>query len=97
MQKAFAQMKSVLMIADAFMSYPNHNKPFDIETDLSDYQMGAVIKQDGCPVAWWLLKLTGTQKNRNNWKITFIHNYGSKRIITMLLGAKLTIFTDLKN
>ena len=70
MQKAFEQMKSVL-IADAFMAYPNHNKPFEIETDASDYQMGAVIKQDNQPVAYWSRKLTGAQKTILQWKKNF--------------------------
>ena len=44
--KAFNHMKT-LMVEDALLVWPDHNQPFDIETDASNYQLGAVIKQYG--------------------------------------------------
>ena len=45
MDNAFKQMTAILS-AEALMAYPNHDKPFHIYTDASDYHMGAVIIQD---------------------------------------------------
>ena len=43
------------------LAYPDFSKRFDIHTDSSDYQLGAVISQEGKPIAFYSRKLSGAQ------------------------------------
>ena len=60
--KSFNEMKAILA-ADAMNTYPDLNRPFDVYTDSSGYQLGAAILQNGRPVAYWSKKLTSAQMN----------------------------------
>jgi hypothetical protein len=86
------------MAADVFCAYPDHNKPFHIFTNASNYQLGACIMQDDIPVAEYSKKLNSAQMNYATIDekllcvIATIHEFRS-----MLLGAELHIHTDHKN
>ena len=97
-QQAFDTAKAV-MAKQAFLAYPDHNKPFHVFCDASDLQLGAAIIQDKKPVAFFSRKLNAAQRN---------YTVGEKELLSivetlkeyrsMLYGCKeLHIYTDHKN
>ena len=55
-------MKAI-MSSESLLRYSDHNLPFDIETDASDYKLGGVITQGGHPVVFYTRKLHSAQAN----------------------------------
>jgi hypothetical protein len=49
------------MSREVLLAYPDFNKPFIIHTDVSKTQLGAVISQNGCPIAFYSHKLNPAQ------------------------------------
>ena len=61
-KESFEEIKRVCA-KDALLHYPDFNDVFEIHTDSSNYQMGAIISQKGRPIAYWSKKLSETQQN----------------------------------
>ena len=96
-EQAFLTMKAMIA-ADAMSYYPDLNKPFEIYTDASEYQMGAAINQDGHPIAYWSKKLTNSQRGYNTTEkellavVMYMNDYHD-----ILFGGVINIYTDHKN
>ena len=60
-ESSFQQMKK-LVSGDVLLRFPDHSKPFQIYTDASKYQLGATIKQDNKPIAYFSKKLNPAQR-----------------------------------
>jgi hypothetical protein len=58
-QNAFDTMKRI-MARETILAYPNFEL-FEIHTDASAYQLGAIISQNGKPIAFYSQKSTPTQ------------------------------------
>ena len=59
-QKNFDLIKHIIA-KEVLLAYPNFNNRFDIHTDASQTQLGAVISQDNKPIAFYSRKLNPAQ------------------------------------
>ncbi len=67
-QQAFDNVKATIA-KDVVLAYPDFTKPFEIYTDASTMQLGAVITQDNRPIAFFNRKLSETQTKYSVTKI----------------------------
>jgi hypothetical protein len=56
-QQAFDNVKAAIA-KETVLAYPEFSKPFEIYTDASSTQLGAVINQDNRPTAFFSRKLS---------------------------------------
>jgi hypothetical protein len=80
------------------LAYPDFNKVFEIYTDASSKQLGAVITQDNRPIAFFSRKLSDTQSKYSVAKIELLAIVKTlKESKGMLWGQQIKVFTDHAN
>jgi len=97
LEHAFQQVKQ-MVCKETLLTYPDWSKPFDIHTDASDYQLGAVISQDGKPIAFFSRKLNSAQRNYTTTEKELLSIVECvKEFRNILFGYPIRIFSDHKN
>ena len=87
-----------LVSEDVMLVFPDHSKLFEIYTNASKYQIGATIKQEQLPIAYFSRKLTPTQRRYSTIEQEMLAIVEVlKEYRNFLLGEELIIFTDHKN
>ena len=95
--QAFKTLKRIIA-HHTTLTYPDFTKSFDIHTDSSDTQMGAVISQDGKPIAFYSKKLNPSQRNYTTTEKELLAIVETlKEYRTILFGHLITVYTDHKN
>ena len=96
-QKAFEEIKKVIC-KETLLAFPDFNKPFHVFTDASDTQLGAVIMQDGKPLAFYSRKLNSAQRRCTTGEQELLSIVETlKEFRNILLGHKVIVHTDHKN
>jgi hypothetical protein len=89
-QRAFDHVKATIA-KDVVLAYPDYSKVFEIYTDVSSKQLGAVITQDNRLFSW---KLSNTQHKYSVTKIKLLAIVETlKEFKGMLWGQHIKVFT----
>jgi hypothetical protein len=93
-EQAFEEAKQ-MVIRDALLSYPDFSREFHVYADASDYQLGAVILQDGKPIAYYTRKLNKAQSKYSTGEKELLSIVETlKEFQNILLGQKVVVHTD---
>ena len=80
------------------LTHPDFSKPFEIHTDASQYQLGAVISQESKPIAFYSRKLTSAQLNYTTTEKELLAIVETlKEFRNILMGQTIIVYTDHKN
>lgn len=95
--KAFQEIKKEVS-KEVMLSFPDYTKSFELFTDASDYQLGAVLKQDDKTLAFFSKKLNSAQKRYGVGEKEMLSVVEAlKEFRTMVKGYPINIFVDHKN
>ncbi len=93
-QQAFDNVKATIT-RDIVLAYPYFSRSFEIYTDASTMQFGAVITQDNRPIAFFSRKLSETQTKYSVTKIELLAIVETlKEFQGMLWGQQRKVYTD---
>ena len=96
-QKAFDTMKRIIS-KNTLLTYPDFSKPFDIHTDASHTQLGAVLSQGNKPIAFYSRKLNPAQTRYTTTERELLAIVETlKEFRNILLGQSIRVYTDHKN
>ncbi len=96
-QQAFDNVKAAIA-KETVLAYWDFLKPFEIHTDASSMQVGAVITQDNRPIAFFSRKLSKTQQKYSVMEIELLAIVETlKEYKGMLWGQDIKVYTDHKN
>ena len=96
-QEAYDAVKATIA-KDVALAYPDFSEEFEIYTDGSATQIGAVITQNNRPLAFWSRKLTDCQKKYSVTEIELLAIIEVlKEFKGMLWGQRIKVYTDHKN
>jgi hypothetical protein len=96
-QRAFDHVKATIA-KYAVLAYPDYSEVFEIYTDASTKQLGAVITHDNMPIAFFKQKLSDTQCKYSVTKIILLAIVETlKEFKGMLWGQNIKVFTDQAN
>jgi hypothetical protein len=95
-QQAFDYKKAAIS-KETVLAYPDFLKPFEIYTDASATQLGAVITQDNRPIVLFIRKLSKMQKKYNVTEVELLAIVETlKKFKGMLWGQYIKDYTDHK-
>jgi hypothetical protein len=96
-QKAFDTVKATIA-RDVALAYPDYSQEFEIYTDGSKTQLGAVITQNNRPIAFFSRKLSEAQRKYSITEIELLAICETlKEFKGMLWGQRIKVYTDHKN
>jgi len=96
-QKAFDHVKATIA-KEVVLAYPDFSKVFEIYTDASSKQLGAVITQDNRPIAFFSQKFSPAQRKYSVTKIELLAIVETlNEFKEMLWDQPIKVYTDQKN
>jgi RNase H-like domain found in reverse transcriptase len=96
-QKTFETMKQIIQ-KETLLSYPDFSQPFDLHTDASHSQLGAVLSQQNKPIAFYSRKLIPAQTRYTTTQRKLLAIVKTlKEFCNVILGHNIRVYTDHQN